>query len=190
MKHLPTIIAAIGVLLVGVVIGLTISDIYSSNTPFISIISSLIQSCIGGFALLMAYLTYRSWKRQLLYPRYIEAMEILHTEFHAINQRISDYRDLDGGAFDTILNEWDTNERIFGKYRYLSDKHAFLIRRFAPEATAKFMSGDAVFNNYRCYIEKLNRAKNEPYVPNESAVCQELYRYICDYNKHHDAGLP
>lgn len=190
MKHYSTIIAVIGLLSVGVMIGLVISDNNSSYTSLISTIAAIFQSCIGGLTLLVAYWVYKSWQRQLLYPRYIEAMNSLYDEFHKIHQTINDYRDLSGDEFNAIAHDYDVYVRIFNKYQSLSSRHELLIRRFARESTVDFILGDAVTDAFEGYIQRLDKAKNETSVREENEIGRELYKYTQEYNKWHDAGLP
>ncbi|MFQ2103672.1 hypothetical protein ACK33R_04525 [Aeromonas rivipollensis] len=190
MKHYSTIIAVIGLLSVGVMIGLVISDNNSSYTSLISTIAAIFQSCIGGLTLLVAYWVYKSWQRQLLYPRYIEAMNSLYDEFHKIHQTTSDYRDLSGDEFNAIAHDYDVYVRIFNKYQSLSSRHELLIRRFARESTVDFILGDAVTDAFEGYIQRLDKAKNETSVREENEIGRELYKYTQEYNKWHDARLP
>lgn len=190
MKHSSTIIAVIGLLSVGIIIGLAISDSNSSYTSSISTIAAILQAFTGLITLFVAYLAYKSWQRQMLYPRYIEAMYLLYDEFHKVHQTISNYRDLNGDEFSIIAHEQDVYERIFEKYRSLSSKHELLIRRFAPEYTADFIHSDAVSDRFERFIKLLDKAKNEPGARRESEIAHEMYRYTQEYNKCHDTGLP
>lgn len=190
MKHFSTIIAVIGLLLVGIIIGLAISDSNSSYTSSISTIATIFQAVTAGLTLLVAVLAYNSWRRQLLYPRYIEAMNSLYDEFYEIYDKIHKYRELGGDDFHDIAHEYEVYENIFGKYHALSNRHELLIRRFAPKTTIDFILSDNVSNSFEHFIHLLDKAKNEPGATKESTIVQELYKYSREYNKLHDTGLP
>ncbi|MFQ2172089.1 hypothetical protein ACK345_02790 [Aeromonas rivipollensis] len=191
MKHSSTGIVVIGLLLVGMMVGLAISEIDTPYTSIISTISSLIQACTSGLTLFVAYWAYRSWQRQLLYPRYLDAMSQLYDEFYKIvenTRQILYMPNEDLQAF--VENDLEFLYADYSSHLTLMTKNELLIKRFALDDTVEIMMWFNVSDKHSYYRGRIYYAKvdGEPHKAHSEYI--ELLRYCEKYRVLHNASLP
>ncbi|WP_156852861.1 hypothetical protein [Aeromonas jandaei] len=191
MKNSSTGIVVIGLLLVGMMVGLAISEIDTPYTSIISTISSLIQAFTSGLTLFVAYWAYRSWQRQLLYPRYLDAMSQLYDEFYNIvekTRKILYMPSEDLKAF--VENDFEFLYNDYSSYVTLMTKNELLIKRFALDDTVEIMMWFNVSEQHSYYRGRIYHAKvdREPHKAHSEYI--ELLRYCEKYRALHNASLP
>ncbi|MCS3766938.1 hypothetical protein HNP12_000986 [Aeromonas hydrophila] len=190
MKNCSIIIVVLGLITVGVMVGLVISEDNISYTSALSAIAAISQAFIGGLTLIVAFGAYKSWQRQLLYPRYIDSMNSLYDEFYNIIQKTESYLYMEIEELESIVGELEPYYHHFKKYVAIINKNEFIIRRFAPESTVEFIMWDTVYDSVTMHVSRIYNAKKENDFQKAKSEYHNLLYYANEYRQYHDAGLP
>ena len=123
-------IAIIGLLTVGIMIGLAMSDHNTSNMEYVNSLAAWAQVITGGCTLYLAYLGFTQWKIQLHYPKYIDEISKAYDAFHTWHSTVSEFY---WWAQDEVRAEKPNYDRYFSAQRaYFSllMKNDLLFKKF------------------------------------------------------------
>lgn len=190
MKHGETILVVLGLLITGGMLGFLLSD-YKSCTLSEYSATDVIQSTTGIITCLIAYWAFRNWRRQLLYPRYIEAMNSLNDAFFNTIKGVERFVYMPKEDLESLVNnDFDTYAANGLGYATLMIKHELLIKHFALKETYEFMMWTEVSDNISKYTGRIYHARmeNAPHKAHDEYI--KLLKYCTEYQKWHHASLP
>lgn len=80
-----------GLIVVGIMIGLALSDHDATTIDYISSLAAWAQVITSGGTLYLAYFVFTQWKTQLHYPRYIEEVSKTYDAFEEWHNAVSEF---------------------------------------------------------------------------------------------------
>ncbi|MDX7716277.1 hypothetical protein [Aeromonas caviae] len=144
MKHGSIIIIVLGLLIVGAIIGIAITDHQRSYLDYLNTVASLAQAVAGGATVYLAYFVYHQWKTQLLYPRYIEIQFNIYDAFESWHREVTKYYWWAYYGRKSEKPDRDSYEKRKQEYFSLLLKHDLLIEKFTTNETFNILDSMSV----------------------------------------------
>lgn len=188
MKNGSIIVAVVGLLSVGALIGAVITREHGDYLSQLTTIATILQTFISGLTLWVAFWAFQSWKRQFLYPRYVEAMLEIRTEFIQCVDFFDPTIRTHGLSQYTIPGKQEKAEKCHGLLESLQiviTRNNFLIKRFASNELLWFLQ--SLDQRFRDIFHNIVFAKNER---DRMAAVNSLLQLNAKFSDMYDSGWP
>lgn len=188
MKNGSIIVAVVGLLLVGAIIGAVITREHGDYLSQLTTIATILQTFISGLTLWVAFWAFQSWKRQFLYPRYVEAMLEIRAEFIQCVDFFDGTIRNHGLSVYTISGKEEKIEQInnlLDSLKIVMNRNEFLIKRFASYELIYFLK--SLDLRIRDIFYKIYDAKRQSDVV---AAVNSLLQLNTEFSAMYDSGWP
>lgn len=141
MKNGSIIVAVVGLLSVGAIMGAVITREHGDYLSLLTTIATILQTCISGLTLWVAFWAFQSWRRQFIYPRYVDAMLEIRAAFIQCVDFFDSSIRAHGISKYTISGKDEKIEQLNGlldSLKIVIARNDFLINRFASNELVWF----------------------------------------------------
>lgn len=188
MKNGSIIVAVVGLLSVGAIMGAVLTREHGDYLSLLTTIATILQTCISGLTLWVAFWAFQSWRRQFIYPRYVDAMLEIRAEFircvDFFDPTIRTY----GLSQYTIPGKQEKAEMMHGLLESLQiviTRNNFLIKRFASDELLWFFQ--SLEQRFRDIFHNIVFAKNKS---DRLAAVNSLLQLNAKFSDMYDSGWP
>lgn len=188
MKNGSIIVAVVGLLSVGAIIGAVLTREHGDYLSLLTTFATILQTLISGLTLWVAFWAFQSWRRQFIYPRYVEAMLEVRTEFiqcvdffdssirtHGLSKYTSPGRDEKTEHLNSLLDS----------LKIVIARNEFLIKRFASYELMYFFK--SLDHRFRDIFHNIYFAKSKNDVV---TAVNALLQLNAEFSDMYDSGWP
>ncbi|MGL4356173.1 MAG: hypothetical protein ACRCTP_20355 [Aeromonas popoffii] len=182
------IVAVVGLLSVGAIIGAVLTREHGDYLSLLTTIATILQTCISGLTLWVAFWAFQSWRRQFIYPRYVEAMLEIRAEFI----RCVDFFDptirtygLSQYTIPGQQEKVDELHGLLGSLKIVIARNHFLIKRFASDELLWFFQ--SLEQRFRDIFHNIVFANNKS---DRIAAVKSLLQLNAEFSDRYDSGWP